>query len=121
MLRIVYDLLIGMIVGISMGATGIGAGLLSVPMLIQTGLSFKEAVSVSMLMQLLPQSVLGVKNYWTEIKWGVSLRVILSSVIGIYIGSIIVTKNIVSQAVLYKILTIFLFFSSIYFYFNFWK
>lgn len=121
MLRIIYDLFIGMIVGISMGATGIGAGILIVPLLIQTGLSFKEAVSVSMLMQLLPQSVLGVKNYWSEIKWGVSLRVILSSVIGIYIGSRVVTKNIISQTVLYKILTLFLFFSSLYFYFHFWK
>ena len=67
MFRIFSDLLIGMGVGISMGATGIGAGLLSVPLLIQSGLSFKEAVSVSMLMQLLPQSILGVRNYWSEI------------------------------------------------------
>lgn len=121
MFRIFSDLLIGILVGISMGSTGIGAGLLTMPMLIQTGLSFKEAVSVSMLMQLLPQSVLGVRNYWSEIKWGVSLRVILSSVIGIYIGSVIVTKNIISQTILYKILTLFLFFSSIYFYLNFWN
>lgn len=121
MLRIIYDLLIGMIVGISMGATGIGAGLLSVPLLIQTGLTFKEAVSVSMLMQLLPQSVLGVKNYWSEIKWLISFRVIMSSIFGIYIGSLIVMKNIISQEILYKILTLFLFFSSVYFYFKFWK
>tara|TARA_Y100000992_G_C21154165_1_gene437727 strand:- start:472 stop:837 length:366 start_codon:yes stop_codon:yes gene_type:complete len=121
MLRIIYDILIGLGVGISMGATGVGAGILSVPLLIQTGLSFKEAVSVSMLMQLLPQSILGVKNYWSEIKWNVSLRVIFSNIIGIYIGSLVVTKNIFSQTFLYKILTLFLFFSSIYFYFNFWN
>uniref|UniRef100_A0A6C0KWE7 Membrane transporter protein n=1 Tax=viral metagenome TaxID=1070528 RepID=A0A6C0KWE7_9ZZZZ len=119
--RIVVDSFIGLLTGISMGATGIGAGLLSVPLLIYSGLSFKEAVSVSMLMQLLPQSILGVKNYWDEIQWGVSLRVIISSILGIYIGSYIVTNNIISEIMLYKILTIFLFFSSIYFYFNFWK
>lgn len=121
MLRIICDLLIGLGVGISMGATGVGAGILSVPLLIQTGLTFKQAVSVSMLMQLLPQSILGVRNYWSEIKWGVSLRVIFSSIIGIYIGSLIVMKNIVSQTFLYKILTIILFLSSVYFYLNFWK
>ena len=119
--RVVVDSVIGLLTGISMGATGIGAGLLSVPLLIYSGLSFKEAVSVSMLMQLLPQSILGVKNYWDEIQWGVSLRVIISSILGIYIGSYIVTKNIISEMNLYKILTIFLFFSSLYFYFNFWK
>lgn len=119
--RVVIDSFIGILTGISMGATGIGAGLLSVPLLIYSGLSFKEAVSVSMLMQLLPQSILGVKNYWDEIQWGISLRVIISSILGIYIGSYIVTKNIISEIILYKILTIFLFFSSIYFYFNFWK
>lgn len=50
MLRIICDLLIGLGVGISMGATGVGAGILSVPLLIQTGFTFKQAVSVSMLM-----------------------------------------------------------------------
>lgn len=118
--RIIYDIIIGLLVGINMGATGIGAGLMTVPLLIHSGLSFKESVSVSMLMQLLPQSILGVRNYWNEIKWNTSLRVISASVIGIYIGSYIVVKNIISQRIIYKFLTIFLFGSSIYFYLNFW-
>tara|TARA_Y100000389_G_scaffold84002_1_gene80630 strand:+ start:3481 stop:3852 length:372 start_codon:yes stop_codon:yes gene_type:complete len=118
--RIIYDIIIGLLVGINMGATGIGAGLMTVPLLIHSGLSFKESVSVSMLMQLLPQSILGVRNYWNEIKWSTSLRVISASVIGIYIGSYIIVKNIISQRIIYKFITIFLFGSSIYFYLNFW-
>tara|TARA_B110001450_G_C17576787_1_gene463180 strand:- start:716 stop:1081 length:366 start_codon:yes stop_codon:yes gene_type:complete len=118
--RAVHDIMIGLFVGISMGATGIGAGIISVPLLIHSGLTFKESVSVSMLMQLLPQSILGVRNYWNEIKWNTSIRVISASVIGIYIGSYIIVKNIISQNLIYKILTIILLASSFYFYFNFW-
>ena len=118
--RIIYDLLIGLIVGISMGATGIGAGLITVPLLIGSGVSFKEAVSATMVMQLLPQSFFGVKNYWNEINWSLSLRIIFTSIIGIFFGSKIVTDNIISELFMYKILTIFLLFSSIYFYIKFW-
>ena len=118
--RIIYDLLIGLIVGISMGATGIGAGLITVPLLITSGVSFKEAVSATMVMQLLPQSFLGVKNYWNEINWNLSLRIICTSVIGIFFGSKIVSDNIISELFMYKIITFFLLISSIYFYMKFW-
>lgn len=118
--RIIYDLLIGLIVGISIGATGIGAGLITVPLLITSGISFKEAVSATMVMQLLPQSFFGVKNYWNEINWNLSLRIICTSIIGIFFGSKIVSDNIISELFMYKIITIFLLISSIYFYMKFW-
>ena len=107
--------LIGISAGLSMGSLGIGAGLVTVPLLILYGINFKTAIALIMVMQLLPQSIFGVINYWNYINWYQSFIVIVSSFFGIYIGSFIVTNNYISELMLYKILTIFLIINSIYF------
>lgn len=107
--------LIGILCGLSMGSIGIGAGLVTVPLLIIYGINIKRAIALIMVMQLLPQSIFGVINYWNYINWYQSFIVIFASFVGIYIGSFIVTNNYISELTLYKILTIFLIINSIYF------
>lgn len=115
-----YALFVGAITGVVMGAIGIGAGLISIPLLIMVGLTIKEAVAVAMVMQLFPQSIFGVMNYWDDIRWMVSTYVILGSAIGIWLGSYLVKHNIISEKYLYRAVTLFLFFASIYFYRKYW-
>ena len=119
MLNIVY-FLIGSITGISMGALGIGAGIISIPLMIKTGLTIKQAVAAGMVMQLLPQSIGGVYNYRKSILWIPTTLLIIGSVFGIWLGSYIVSKNLISEKILYKILTIILFISTVYFYYKYW-
>lgn len=119
MLNIIY-FLIGSITGISMGTLGVGAGIISIPLMIKTGLTIKEAVAAGMVMQLLPQSIGGVYNYRKSIVWIPTILLILGSVFGIWIGSYMVNKNLISEKYLYKMLTIILFISTIYFYYNYW-
>lgn len=107
--------LIGILCGLSMGSIGIGAGLVTVPLLILYGINIKTAIALIMVMQLLPQSIFGVINYWNYINWYQSFIVIFASFVGIYIGSFIVTNNYILELTLYKILTIFLIITSIYF------
>jgi uncharacterized membrane protein YfcA len=107
--------LIGILCGLSMGSIGIGAGLVTVPLLIIYGINIKTAIALIMVMQLLPQSIFGVINYWNYINWYQSFIVIFASFVGIYIGSFIVTNNYIMELTLYKILTIFLIINSIYF------
>ena len=52
-----------------MGAIGIGAGVVSMQLLIYSGLGVKEAIAIGMVMQVLPQSIPGVINYWKHIIW----------------------------------------------------
>ena len=59
--------LIGILCGLSMGSIGIGAGLVTVPLLIIYGINIKTAIALIMVMQLLPQSIFGVINYWNYI------------------------------------------------------
>jgi len=113
--QIIILSLIGILSGLSMGSIGIGAGLITVPLLIIYGINIKTAIALIMVMQLLPQSIFGVINYWNYINWYKSFIVIFASFIGIYIGSFIVTNNYISESTLYKILTIFLIINSIYF------
>ena len=113
--QIIILSLIGILSGLSMGSIGIGAGLVTVPLLILYGIDIKKAIALIMVMQLLPQSIFGVINYWNYINWYQCFIVIVASFIGIYIGSFIVTNNYISELILYKILTIFLIINSIYF------
>jgi uncharacterized membrane protein YfcA len=111
----------GTIAGISMGMIGIGAGLITIPLLVMSGMSIQEAVGVIMVMQLLPQSAPGVLNYWEHIHWIPSLLVIIGSIVGIWIGSYLVKKKYLNEKMLYKILTIFCFMYGFYFYFGYWN
>ena len=116
-----FYLIIGGLAGISMGTIGIGAGLITMPLLIYSGLSIPQSVAIAMVMQLLPQSAPGVYHYWNYILWIPTILVVIGSIIGIWIGSSITSKKYVSDNTLYRIITVFLFVSAIYFYIKHWN
>jgi len=100
--------LIGTIAGVFMGIIGIGAGLITVPLLNYTGMTLSQAVGTSLLMQLLPQSLPGVILYEKKgfIDYYKSFLVIFGSVFGIIIGAFLITYNYIEKKYLYKILSI---------------
>ena len=115
-LYIIYAL-IGILSGISMGIIGIGAGVITLPLLLATGMNIKKAVGCILLMQLLPQSLAGVLIYHNDknIEYTSAFIVILGSVIGIIIGAYMVSNGIISETLTYKLLTIVMIFTSIVF------
>ena len=115
-LYIIYAL-IGILAGISMGIIGIGAGVITLPLLLATGMNIKKAVGCILLMQLLPQSLAGVLIYHKDknIDYTSSFIVIAGSVLGIIIGAYMVSLNIISESLTYKLLTIVLICTSIVF------
>lgn len=119
-------LLLGFISGLFLGSIGIGAGLLTIPVLIRTGLTIKESVVISLIVQLIPQTIPGVLAYYNQkmIKIDIvyiSILIILGSFVGVYIGTNASIKNYVSNRTLYRILTIVLLISTIYLYYNYWN
>ena len=120
MIDIVIYIILGLLCGISMGSIGIGAGLISVPLLIYYGLNIHQAVAVAMVMQLFPQSAPGVYNYRKYILWRPTIFVIVGSMLGIWVGSYITSKHMIPDYILYRILTVFLLFASLYFYKKHW-
>ena len=119
-IQVLVYILIGCITGLSMGTTGVGAGLIAIPLLVYSGLGVKEAVATTMVMQLLPQSLPGVLHYRPHIRWVPSLLVIVGSVLGIWAGSVLVTKNHLTEKTMYRLLTLFLLFGALYFFRNHW-
>ena len=115
-LHIIYAL-IGILSGISMGIIGIGAGVITLPLLLATGMNIKKAVGCILLMQLLPQSLAGVLIYHNDknIEYTSAFIVILGSVIGIIIGAYMVSNDIISETLTYKLLTIIMIITSIVF------
>lgn len=112
-------IIVGIIVGISMGITGIGAGLLTITLLSYLGVDIKKAIGVCMIMQLFPQSIAGVYNYWKYTDIYMALLITVSSFFGIWVGSYLVTEKYISELIIYKIITVFLFITSIVFYFKY--
>ena len=108
--------IIGCITGISMGVIGIGAGLITMTLLILSGLTVKQSIAAVMVMQLLPQSLPGVMNYKDHIIWTPTIFVIIGSIFGIWFGSHMVKFGLLDENMLYQIITVFLFVTSIYFY-----
>ena len=119
-------ILLGFISGLFLGSIGVGAGLLTIPVLIRTGLTIKESVVISLIVQLIPQTIPGVIAYYNQkmIKIDIvyiSILIILGSLVGVYIGANASIKNYISNRSLYRILTIVLLISSIYLYYNYWN
>lgn len=122
-LYIIY-LTIGFISGISMGIVGVGAGILTIPFLIYTGLQLKQAVAIALIIQLLPQSLPGVysfykKGYINYTILFISLLVLIGSLIGIQLGVYLSTNNIINKKETYRILSYFLILSGLYIYYKY--
>ena len=119
-------IILGFVSGLFLGSIGVGAGLLTIPVLIKTGLTIKESVVISLIVQLIPQTIPGVIAYYNyklikvDIVY-IALLIMLGSFFGVYIGANASIKNYISNKLLYRILTIVLFISSIYLYYNYWN
>ena len=106
-----------------MGIIGVGAGMLTIPLLLYTGLSVQQAVATSLIIQLLPQSLPGVMLYVKKgvINWKliiISAFLVLGSLVGIYVGSYLVTHNIIDTVAMHLILATILLTSSLYIFYK---
>ena len=118
-LHYIIYFLIGAISGISMGIVGVGAGMLTIPLLIYTGLTIKQSVGISLIMQLLPQSLPGVIMYYKNgaIKLPtilIAMFVVIGSLVGIYFGAFLVHNNYVNLKAMYGALSFLLIGSGLY-------
>ena len=113
---IIAYLVVGIISGLFTGSVGVGSGVILVPLLTQLGMSLSQSIATGLILQLVPQSIFGVIEYYNagDIVWKNSLIVLIGSSIGIYFGAMINTKKWISNKYLYLILSITSFTSSIY-------
>lgn len=110
MIKEIMYILIGSIAGLFMGIIGVGAGIITIPLLIYSGMNIRTAVGCSLVMQLLPQSLPGVLIYNSKdyINWYDSFMVVIGSFVGILLGAFLVSNNYINEKMSYKILTIML-------------
>ena len=111
--------LIGAMSGITMGIVGVGAGMITIPLLLYSGLTINQSVGISLIMQLLPQSLPGVMMYYknghiNRSILAISACVVLGSLIGISMGAYIVNKNLIDLQTIYGLLAALLIFSGFY-------
>ena len=118
LLHIISYLFIGTLTGFFMSTIGVD-GLITVPSLIILGLSLKKAVIIALILQVLPQTIPALYNFWKndDISYElliISFILVLGNFIGTYYGSFIHTPNLVSDKGLYQFFVFFLLFSAVY-------
>ena len=106
-----------------MGIIGVGAGMLTIPLLLYTGITVQQAVATSLIIQLLPQSLPGVMLYLKKGVIDIKLLIIsaflvMGSLVGIYIGSYLVTNHIIDTVQMHLLLASVLFTSSLYIFYK---
>ena len=118
---ILLIILIGIITGISIGLLGVGSGAILIPSLtLFAGIPLKEAICVGLFLQSIPQTIPGFLLYYKKgyFKMHNSVILLISSFIGISIGSYINYSDMISEKHLYCVLSIFLVLSGLYMYYS---
>mgnify|MGYP001332022341 FL=1 len=116
--NILSYLFVGTITGIFMSTIGVD-GLITVPSLIILGLTLKKAVIIALILQVLPQTIPALYNFWknndiTRELLIISLFLVIGNFIGTYYGSFIHTQQLFSEYYLYLFFVFFLLFSAGY-------
>jgi uncharacterized membrane protein YfcA len=116
--KAILFIIIGIITGTSVGLTGIGTGVLLIPLLIYSGMNPQETVATVLALQVVPQSFPGLYLYYKQgnLDFIKTFFVIIGSSIGIYIGSYINNEGLISQDTIFKLLSIMLALASAYIY-----
>ena len=126
MLTIISYICIGILSGISMGVIGIGAGLITIPLLIYSGLTIQQAVSIGLIIQIIPQTLPATIIYYRNgvinkfILW-ITFFIIIGNIIGTSLGAYLVTYNYLSKKIIYRFLIMIVFISNIYLYVKYWN
>ena len=98
--------LIGLVTGVLTGLLGLGGGVLMIPMLLQISIPLQQAVGIVLALQVIPQSIFGALEYYKagylDIKN--SLIVAIGSGLGIYLGALLMTRKVVPEWFLYRML-----------------
>ena len=114
---------IGLLTGILMGIVGIGSGLLLLQFLMWAGMSFKESVAVSLVMQIVPQTLPAALMYHKQghVKLKETAYVVLGSLVGVTIGAYFATRYNMNLKILYTMTGLLLVMGAFYFFYKVWK
>ena len=118
LLHIISYLFVGTLTGFFMSTIGVDV-LITVPSLIILGLNLKKAVVIALILQVLPQTIPAIYNFWknNDITYElliISFILVIGNFIGTYYGSFIHTQKLVPDKVLYQFFVIFLLLSAVY-------
>jgi uncharacterized membrane protein YfcA len=113
--------LISIIVGVIVGITGFGDGLLLFPALIHYGIPPKQAVAVSLVLNSIPNTLPALWMYYKNGHINVKLTamITIATIIGITTGAYFGSETIPDKYV-YRIYTIVVLFIGIYMFRHYW-
>lgn len=117
-------ILTGIISGFFVGLIGIGSGVIAIPGLTMAGLNIKQAITTGLFLQAVPQTLPGFWLYKEKghFEFEPTMMVLLGSLVGITIGSLVHYYNYLTDKSSYVILSLLLFMTGFHvFYRNVWN
>jgi len=114
--------IVGLVTGLFIGLIGMGGGVLMIPMLLYLNIPLANAVAIGLAIQLIPQSIFGVLEYHRAGLLNIrnTVAVATGSALGIYVGSILITRKMVPEWLLYRILSLFMILMGSYLLIKYW-
>jgi uncharacterized membrane protein YfcA len=115
-------ILISTVIGIIVGITGFGDGILLFPALIHYGIPPKQAVAVSLVLNSIPNTIPALWMYYKNKHINIKLTAIITitTLIGISVGAYFGSGDKIPDKYIYRIYTITLFSISIYMFRHYW-
>ena len=106
----------GIISGFFLGLIGMGSGLITVPGLTLSGMTIKQAITTSLMLQAVPLTIPGFLVYEKKghFDWEGSMYTLVGSFVGILIGSTLSYYSIVSDKNMYVLLSLILILSGVH-------
>lgn len=107
--------LVGLLSGAIMGLIGIGGGAFLVPLLLLSGLTFSQTISIVLFTQLIPQTLPAFLSYNRAgiFPWKEGIIVTIGSFIGVTGITQYIMANPVNMKILYRLASVSLFLLSI--------
>lgn len=107
--KIAY-IIVGIISGFFLGLIGMGSGLITVPGLTLSGMTIKQAITTSLMLQAVPLTIPGFLVYEKKghFEWEGSMYTLVGSFVGILIGSSVSYYSLVSDKNMYILLSLIL-------------
>ena len=103
-------IIVGIISGFFLGLIGMGSGLITVPGLTLSGMTIKQAITTSLMLQAVPLTIPGFLVYEKKghFEWEGSMYTLVGSFVGILIGSSVSYYSLVSDKNMYILLSLIL-------------
>lgn len=111
-----YLLSAGIVSGMAMGLIGIGGGAILMPLLMFSGLTLEQSVTIILFAQIIPQTLPAFWKYYQKghFLFKECMVTLVGSFIGVSVGAWLATNEVIPKKILYQLMSLTLMFFAVW-------